>query len=64
MAFKLHWKVVIDTGKNRREMVLIAPNRDAAINAACKVAENMGGDYFDIVTCDLTQDYGERNGID
>lgn len=57
MAFKLHWKVVIDTGKHRRELVLIAPNRDAAITAACKVAENMDGDYFDIVTCDLTQDY-------
>lgn len=57
MAFSVPWKVVIDTGKNRREMVLIAPNRDAAINAACKVAENMGGDYLDIVTCDLDQEY-------
>lgn len=54
MAFKLHWKTVIDTGKQRKEMVLIAPSRDAAITAACKVAENCGGDFTDIVTCELT----------
>ena len=48
---------MIHTEKQSKEVVLVAPNRDAAITAACIVAERMGGNYMDIVTCELTQDY-------
>jgi len=46
----LRWEVVIDTGRFRREMVLISSDWESAMDAACKVAENMGGDYLSIVS--------------
>ena len=40
--------VIIDTGENRREMKMEAENKDGAMEAACKVAERMGGDFMDV----------------
>jgi hypothetical protein len=55
MAFELKFKTIIDTGSQRKELVLISHDRDAAIMAACKIAERMGGCFLDIVTCELAQ---------
>ncbi len=40
--------VIIDTGKSRRYMEMEAENKDGAMEAACKVAERMGGDFRDV----------------
>ena len=40
--------VIIDTGKSRRYMEMESENKDSAMEAACKVAERMGGDFMDV----------------
>lgn len=56
MAFKIHYKGIIDTGRERKEVIIIADGRNNAIEALCKIAENMGGDFTDIVSCDITEE--------
>lgn len=55
MAYDLKFRVVIDTGKNRKQIVLISRDRDSAMLTACKLAERMGGCFLDIVTFELMQ---------
>ena len=45
----LKYKCLIQVGDTKIELNLEAINEDAAIEGACKVAENAGGDFTDIV---------------
>ena len=47
------YEAVIQVGGTRITLDLEAINKDAAIEGACKFAENAGGDFTDIVYCRL-----------
>lgn len=54
MAYKADYKVIIVVGDKLKEFIVTThSDRDSVLETACRVDENMGGDFMNIVYCDL-----------